>query len=263
MTAPQGEALRGVRVLVTRPAHQAGPLCARIQARGGQPLCLPMIAVRWLDVAVGEPAPGAWIVFTSANAVEGLLRAGGPLLRMVRARDKERTVVAIGPATRRRLESAGISVQYVPKAGFTSEALLERLRPLGLTRRSVVLVKGIGGRPHLQRALEEAGARVAPVCVYRREPVRTYPPAAERAIREGSIDAAMVTSGEILEALDDCLTERNAELKASMQLVAGGGRVAGLAKARGFGRVAAARDPSDTAMLEALTEALGSRPAGL
>src|SRR5829696_7341254 len=71
-------ALKGARVVVTRPRRQAGPLIAALLRQGAEPVPLPTIRIEpigdtaRLDLAIEESRQRAfdWCVFTSANAVE-------------------------------------------------------------------------------------------------------------------------------------------------------------------------------------------------
>ncbi|NPA93726.1 MAG: hypothetical protein GXO56_08635, partial [Chloroflexi bacterium] len=62
-------------VLITRPAHQAGPLAALLEARGFRPVRFPTIAIRAitpnpaLDAALRHLDEYAWVVLTSVNGV--------------------------------------------------------------------------------------------------------------------------------------------------------------------------------------------------
>ena len=89
-------ALRGVGVLVTRPEHQATPLCRLLEAEGACTFRLPAIEVR--GIAERRPSSDRWgplerfdlIVFVSANAV----RFGASLLEQ----RCDLSLAAIGPA---------------------------------------------------------------------------------------------------------------------------------------------------------------------
>lgn len=240
-------------MLVTRPAHQADDFCALVESAGGRPLRLPLIGIEWIDPGPPPREAPDFAVFTSANAVAGLERAWG---RLEPALGNARCV-AIGPATARRLREAGVAVHLTPPARFTSESLLEMLNARALRGRRIWIVKGIGGRRHLEASLHSAGSRVRLVPVYRRVRLHEFPPQALEELRAGRVDAALVTSGEILDALDGLLREVAPQARGRILLVAGGKRVATRAREAGFSRVVEARDPSDVAMMEALV----GRPA--
>jgi uroporphyrinogen III methyltransferase/synthase len=67
--------LRGVRVLVTRPRHQAESLADRLRKLGAHPVELSLIEIAplqdysRLDQAIGQLDQYDWIIFTSVNGV--------------------------------------------------------------------------------------------------------------------------------------------------------------------------------------------------
>jgi uroporphyrinogen III methyltransferase/synthase len=75
-TTTPDQPLLGRRIVVTRPAAQAGPLLDRLRALGAEPLATPAIVVvpptdlAPLDRALDTLGSYQWLVFSSANAVE-------------------------------------------------------------------------------------------------------------------------------------------------------------------------------------------------
>src|SRR5512139_759379 len=71
---PRGE-LNGLKVLVTRPEHQAGPLCELIRQAGGEAVQFPVLAVEPAEVndalrSLLEHLDDYWLaIFISPNAV--------------------------------------------------------------------------------------------------------------------------------------------------------------------------------------------------
>jgi uroporphyrinogen-III synthase len=161
-----GGALQGVAVLVTRPEHQAMPLCRLLAAEGAD--CFRLAAIEILPAGdrhrLGERLEKLesydLIVFVSANAV----RYGAALL----AQKRDLPLAAVGPATLRALNQAGYRVSVLPESGFDSEGLLAHARLQHLAGRRVLIVKGSGGRDLLATTLVERGARVDYACVYER-----------------------------------------------------------------------------------------------
>jgi uroporphyrinogen-III synthase len=193
-------ALRGVGVLVTRPEHQATPLCRLLEAEGACTFRLPAIEVR--GIAERRPSSDRWgplerfdlIVFVSANAV----RFGASLLEQ----RCDLSLAAIGPATARALNQAGYRVAIVPSTGYDSESLLADPRLAQLTGKRVLLVKGKEGRDALQAELARRGASVEAADVYERIPAVPKPAdlrRAEEALRSGEIQVVTATSLEIGE----------------------------------------------------------------
>jgi uroporphyrinogen-III synthase len=161
-------ALHGVGVLVTRPEHQATPLCRLLEEQGATALRLPAVDIKAVgnrqELAATLGALGKFdvIIFTSSNAV----RFGATLLDQ----GSGLTLAAIGPATARALNQAGYRVTLQPEAGFDSESLLEHPRLAHPAGRRVLIVKGSNGRPFLEQELARRGAEVATAAVYQRVP---------------------------------------------------------------------------------------------
>ena len=189
-------ALRGLRVLVTRPAHQADGLCQRLEAAGAEAARLPLVAIE----PIGEAALHAqrlaeaqscdgWI-FTSTNAVRiaAELHAG-----------PWPTSYAVGAATASALEALARGRVIAPEAGSSSEALLDRPELASVAGQRLLIVTGEDGRDLLQSTLEARGATVATLPLYRRRAVEHE---MERVIAEVELaDAVVLTSGEALDRL--------------------------------------------------------------
>ncbi len=166
-------ALHDLGVLITRPSHQADPLCRLFEAEGAAVTRFPALDIRPLAGAEdwarqpGEPAEFDLVIFSSANAV----RFGAALLDRLRDPDRRRQppLAAIGPATARALDQAGLRVSIRPAAGFDSESLLSHPDLLSVAGHRVLLVKGQGGRELMEQELARRGARVTLAEVYRRE----------------------------------------------------------------------------------------------
>jgi uroporphyrinogen-III synthase len=94
-----------MRVIVTRPRAQAGPLADALRAAGFEPVVCPLVELEPIDDGPIETAGYDWVVVTSANGAEQLARRHlGYLPR----------VAAIGAATAAALANVGIEVDFVP-----------------------------------------------------------------------------------------------------------------------------------------------------
>lgn len=202
--------LRGVGVLVTRPAHQANRLCRLLEAQGAD--AYPFAAIQ-IEPIAPQAAAGSFdlVVFVSANAV----RFGTALLQSHR----EAPLAAVGPATARALIELGHRVSIQPTGGFDSESLLADSRLRDLAGRRLLLVKGVGGRRLLEQGLTARGASVEVADVYRR--AQAAPAAArlkelEDRFAAGRLHVVTATSAEIAAALWGCVTF---ELQAHLQRV--------------------------------------------
>lgn len=246
-------------VLVTRPAAQAAPWVERLRARGIDARALPLLAIE----AVADPGElqQCWsalprqglVVFVSPNAVEHFFAArpaGTPWPPGLRA-------AATGPGSVDALRAAGLadSQCVAPRAPpYDSTALWLLLRDQRWAGRSVLIVRGDGGRDELAQALRTAGASVAFVQAYRRLAPRWS--AAERGLADAALAAPdrhlwLLSSAEAvghLAALMPGAQWRHARALASHP------RIAERARTLGFGDVREA-PPTIEALLSALSGA--------
>lgn len=188
--------LGGLKVLVTRPAEQAEPLCRLLERHGACVTRLPMQVMEPVRQAAAAAArlqqhrdALAWI-FTSANAV-----------RHARALDAGvwPACIAVGPATAATLQQAGVETVTVPAQQHDSDAVLALDVLEDVRGRTVVIVTGEGGRDVIERGLAARGAQVVRIEVYRRVALPHTPEALAAAIVD--VDAAVFTNGESLRLM--------------------------------------------------------------
>lgn len=240
--------LKGLRVLVTRPAHQAETLCRLIEAAGGRPVPFPTLAIAPPDDpeqarrVLARLANYDIIVFVSANAALfgfELLDAPFP---------EGPKVAAVGRGTAAQLERLGRPADLVPEGGGDSEALLampELDNPDGCR---VLIVRGEGGRERLAAGLRERGAVIEYAEVYRRalpDPVPKPDIAA--------LDILTATSFEALENLEQMAGADRIERLRTLPLAVFHPRIAEKARERGYrGPFLVAREPGDEALVSAI-----------
>lgn len=255
MRASEGSrCLNGLRVLVTRPEHQAESLCRLIEQQGG-------VAIRFPTLVIAEPrdwAPALAIldrladynlaIFTSANAVDRAL----PLIQERGGFPSGLEIAAIGQATARALERHGVTCGLRPEQGFTSEALLALPRLHQVNGQNLVIVRGEGGREYLANALKERGARVDRAEVYLREPPVTDAESLMNVWARGEIDVIVITSTESLRNLFDMLKVVGQNKLRDTPLVVVSARIRQIAMDYGCRYPLLAREASDEAILAAL-----------
>jgi uroporphyrinogen-III synthase len=237
MAAPEVRPLAGVRVLVTRPQHQAGTLAQLIERDGGTAVVFPVIEIAppqdttALARIVERIDAFDFAVFISPNAVAramSLMHAQRPAL------PAHLRLVAVGHASARELERCGAGPVLAPHARFDSEALLELPELQDLRGKRVVIFRGEGGRELLGDTLGARGARVEYAECYRRvRPDADVGPLLERWAR-GEIDIVVVTSVEGLRNLFDMLGQRGSQRLLNTPLVVVSERMAQAARELGF-----------------------------
>jgi uroporphyrinogen-III synthase len=161
--------LNGVRVLVGRAPHQAGTLSIGLRRLGAQVVEIPFIEIRpprsykSLDSALKQLPQYDWLVLTSVNGVEAVSRRM-QTLRISRRQIRHLQVAAIGPATRKAVETRGLSVHVMPKE-YVAEGVVHILRRHVKGKR-VLLARAKVARDVIPRELRQAGAEVDVVEAY-------------------------------------------------------------------------------------------------
>lgn len=165
--------LFGKRILITRAARQAQDFARRIMLLGGEPLNIPTIEIvppdsyDLLDSALDRIEHYAWVVFTSANAVDFFMkrmRERGLDIRKMRGE-----LAALGPATARALSLLGLQVACQP-GEYRAEALLEEMLPRISKGIRILLPRAAEARDVLPAGLRQAGAQVDVVPAYKTMP---------------------------------------------------------------------------------------------
>jgi len=242
-----GDALRGRRVLVTRPAERAHGLVERIAAAGGEPVVFPVIEIMPLEPpAVADAGEFDAVLFVSPAAVTH----GLPALALGGAGRPR--IGAVGPATARALEAAGVTVDIRPPGSSDSEGLLEHdaLQAPAIAGRRVLIVRGEGGREHLAARLVERGAAVEYAEVYRRARPAGHDPAAV-----ADCDIVTATSIEGLDNLLAMIVPGDGGLLRSRPLAVASARIAEHARTLGFtGPVVGADRAGDEGLMAAILE---------
>ncbi len=249
--------LSGAGILVTRAAHQAGPLCDLIRIHHGRALRFPAIEITGpKDPELAGKLLAAVedfdiVVFISPNAVSRsvrLLPVGGipPAVK----------IAAVGRGTGNCLAEAGISVDLIPEGRFDSEALLGSPALHAPAGKRILIVRGEGGRALLGDTLSERGAMVTYAEVYRR---RCPTGDASQLLKtwDRDVDLVTATSREVLENLFHIIGPEGAGQLRRTPLVVISERMRRLAVELGCRKISVARRADDLAVFEAICGMLG------
>lgn len=187
------------RVLITRPQAQADGMADGLRAAGFEPILFPVIEIR-----AAEPNPElaealehldryAWVVFTSANAVDVVFRnqhidaAKACMVRGVR-------VAAIGPKTAAELQARGVGPEFVPDE-YVAEAIVPGLGDLRGKR--VLLPRAEIARKALPDGIAAAGGLPHEIAVY--QTLQARPSAEALAALSAGVDVITLTSPSTVE----------------------------------------------------------------
>ncbi|MCX2979521.1 uroporphyrinogen-III synthase [Halieaceae bacterium IMCC14734] len=202
--------------------------------------------------ALEQLASFSHLIFVSANAVRvGMDRINQRWSEL----PAELSCYCVGAASAGLLQSYGVTAAY-PLEAMTSEGLLALPGLANSHGERVLIVKGEGGREHLQQQLQARGAAVTTLPVYRRLPFWYTDVELQQLLGEPRPLAMLVNSGESLHNMVSLLNRGAAQGGLDSLLVVPGQRVAGLAGELGFTNIEVAGNATDGAMLEALAQRL-------
>jgi len=251
------DGLYKTRVLVTRPQQQAQQLNALIEEAGGEAISLPMLAVE--ESVDAESAQRCqfisgydWVIFISQNAVRYALS----ILPENNWMDST-AVAAIGQSTGNALHQAGFSIDLQPDEEMNSEGLLNAFADQDLSKKKVLIIRGVGGREALATGLRERGALVDYAEVYRRYCPEIDLQQLSQIIKQG-LDVVTIASGETLQNFasiisDADLSDTQKQRLRSCPLVVASERIRLLAQQLGFSdTVVVADEPDNAGLLKAI-----------
>ena len=246
--------LAGLRILVTRPAEQAEPLCQQIEQRGGVCARMPLLAI----LPASDPHKAAvpfqdlsgysWIIFISANAVT----QGWPYLAAAGAIPGNCRLIAVGKATAEAIQRCGGKVDLMPTTDFSSEGVLALPQMQQVAGQCFLIVRGEGGKETLATTLRQRGAEVVYAEVYRRD----TPSLDFTVIKEvdgATIDVITISSGEALQHLAAQARAKQQTWLFNLPLIVVHPRLVELARQLGFTLTPQVADnASDAAVIAAL-----------
>jgi len=196
--------LFGQRIVVTRSRDQAGPFAKQLADLGADVLEIPVIKTalptNHEDIVDALLALHEydWLVFTSPNGVTAFFDMF--FKRFQDLRDLGGcTLAAVGPATAAKLQELHLQVDLMPEEAlgvkmakaFAKFETIENLR--------MCLLRAEVANPDLPKALEELGAIVDDVAVYRTVAETEDPTGAGKALQETGADWITFTSGSTVE----------------------------------------------------------------
>ena len=242
--------------MVTRPMHQTKKLQALLEEQGAQVLLLPTIEIKPLPLGTQAKALLQKIhgfdvvIFVSANAVNAFLsQLDISLVDMRKVK-----IGAIGAATASRLDQAGLPVSLLSADGrYQSESLLALPELQEAKNKSILILRGIGGRQLLGDELQKRGAAVRYLELYQRCPIALAPHTLAE-LNQHPVDIITTYSREALENLVSMLQNEWPALHQTPLLVVSEA-MQYLGKKLGFTReILLAGQVSDRAVVESIVD---------
>ncbi len=162
--------LFGKRIVITRAREQASPLREALAERGAEVVEVPTLEIHkpdsWepFDDAIRRLEEFDFLLVTSVNGVRNFLyrlKASGRDARDLKGLE----IGAIGPATAKEFESAGVRVDFMPNE-YRAEGLLDALEGRELLGKAFLIPRARVARDLVPQVLRERGARVEVIEAY-------------------------------------------------------------------------------------------------
>jgi len=195
--------LLGMRALVTRPRHQASALADLLRRAGAEPLVCSVIRIEpvRIEAAALTHVLGQawdWALFTSANGVgcfsQSLRQAGLDWRSLAGSR-----LGVMGPGTGAELEKRELRVDFSPSRSV-AESLAAELPGVAEGTR-ILLARAEEAREALPELLQQRGAYVEVLPVYRTVTDEQGAAAAAAALGAGDVDVVTFTSASAVHQL--------------------------------------------------------------
>ena len=253
-----------LKVLVTRPQHQAGNLIQQLRQQGAEPVAFPLISIKKitpddnnyhqikqqiLDLDLYQH-----IIFISPNAVHSgydWIDQYWPQLPL------GVNWLAIGKQSAITLSNYGIDAYHSP-LGYDSEALLKAAVLQNIAGDKVLIMRGEGGREKLATELRARGAEVSYAELYRRETPQYEDSEITDALFKTPPDAILISSGEglanLLRVGLGSKQQFSTDSLLDCHLVVPSERIKEAAELKGFKRITTASGPDDQSMIEAVMQ---------
>lgn len=251
----QHKPLKDKRILVTRPQHQNQRLSQLIHQAGGHAIIFPVLEivapdnVRLAQQQLSNTMDWDWIIFTSANAVNYAIDITNNHLPI----SPTTRIAAIGANTANTLQQHGIAVDLIPTIS-SSEGLIASLELQQIYTLKCLIIKGKAGRTILATLLDEKGAVVTTVEVYRRICPNSNAVALITQWTQQTIDYVTITSVEALNNLIQLIGENGFKLLQNSIIVALSQRIHHAANNKGLTKVVTATSSSDSGLLGSMIQ---------
>jgi uroporphyrinogen III methyltransferase/synthase len=204
--------LLGKTILVTRARTQSERITTQLEALGASVIHFPTIEIvppdSWaaLDASIGRIRDYDWILFTSANGVNFFLNRFAEL-RQEDLNDvlSSKVICAIGPATARAIEAAGVTVHVVASDSRAEGALAAIIDHLGgednIRGLRFLIPRARVAREALPEGLRSLSAHVDTVEAYQTVKPNVERDAIIRLFSKNRIDAITFTSSSTVSNL--------------------------------------------------------------
>lgn len=246
------------RIMITRPAHQAGKLADDIKNAGGATFLFPTLEINAAELSAQDKetilqiSQFDIIIFISPNAVEHGLNQ----IQSAANLPNNILLATIGQGSAKALKNKlGKRPDICPEENFNSEGLLTTQAMQNVANKRILIIRGNGGREHLKQTLQQRGASVDYLNVYQRVKPNVDSTELEQYLQKNEIAAIVITSAESLKNLIELTPKKVAVNLLNLPLLLINERLVDVASKAGFkNKLIVAAKASDKAIFDTLKE---------
>ncbi|MEN9916158.1 MAG: uroporphyrinogen-III synthase [Pseudomonadota bacterium] len=164
--------LNGLRVLITRPMHQAHSLIEQIQKYEGIAVHFPTLDIipskniKKIELSIKKLNQYDFVIFISPNSAYYIAKS---IHRICSFWPKNLKILATGPGTALALTQCDLPCHEYPKNDFSGKGILKLATLQNVNQKKFLIIKGEGGRAYLAESLKARGAQVDNLNVYKRQ----------------------------------------------------------------------------------------------
>ncbi len=259
--------LFGKRIVVTRTRDQASQLSKQLSDLGAEVLEIPTIKIvpptedRRQDLidALLELNSYDWLVFTSPNGVTAFFDLFFKRFKDLRDIGGAR-IAAIGPATAAKVEELHLQIDLMPEEAVSAKIAKAFEKFETIENLKMCLLRAEVADPDLPKALEELGAIVDDVAVYKTVPETADVNGAAAKFTEHGADWITFTSASTVEHFHARFDlPKVAKQFPQMKLLSIGPETSKAIRALGLEPAQEAREHSIEGMVQVLTRELARR----
>jgi len=260
ITEPAGyQPLLGWRILTTRASRQSGGLAAPLRDLGADVTEIPTIEIKPpssyepLDSSLKKIKEYDWLILTSVNGADAVF-ARLKKLRMSPRELDHLDIAAIGPATKKAIESHGLKVAVTPDK-YVAEFVVNALRGRTEGKRAL-LARAKVARDVLPNELKKAGVLLDVVEAYE----TTIPQGAEAKLQKMFAshdrlpDIVTFTSSSTATNFLNLLGNSRSRVLANICIASIGPVTSGTLRSAGFPPTVEAREYTVQGLVLAITE---------
>ncbi len=250
--------LYGTSVMVTRARTQASRLSARLEDLGANVIEVPTIFIDDFELGEGDIyklnniSEYNWLIFTSANGFEFFFKKLRDYKIDIRSLAGLK-IAAIGKATARRIEEAGVNVDFIP-SNYNSDIMVDELTLRLAKGEKLLYIKGELAKETLCNRLSENGFHCESLTTY-----RTVSEKLEENVFDNDVDVITFTSASTVDYFYNALSDDRKQSYFEVPCICIGPKTREAAEKKGFKNITMSEEATIDSVIKTLIDNFGGK----